>query len=101
MENKPVLTLKDLAKRWNCSENSLRKRVNSGELKYIKQAPIYRFSLAYIQELEEADCDWMSPLERRRLEKEVEVEKQKVEFYKMKLKELTGTAIKVKLELDL
>ena len=66
-----VLTTKELAERWKCDTNTITEMVRTGKLKAIEGAPKYRFGVRYIQEYEDADCNPLSPLERRRLEKEI------------------------------
>ena len=63
-----VLTTKQLAERWECKNQQIYERVDNGTLKTIKHLPKHRFSVAYIEEIERADCDPLSPMERRRLE---------------------------------
>ena len=72
MANATVLTVAELADRWQCSENAIRTKVNSRKLKIIPDAPGQKFLLSYIEQLEALgmDTDPLSPFERRRLEKE-------------------------------
>lgn len=72
MEDVAVLTVAELSKRWKCSENAIRTKINSRKLKIIPDAPGQKFLFSYIEQLEALgmDTDPLSPFERRRLEKE-------------------------------
>ena len=90
MANVTVLTVAELSKRWQCSENAIRTKVNSRKLKIIPDAPGQKFLLSYIEQLEELgmDTDPLSPFERRRLEKENESLKTQVVALKDILKKI-------------
>lgn len=62
-----LLTVKDLAKRWQKDENSIRRYVNDGVLTTCKGVPGVMFHPKHIAELEGVEIDKFSPLERRRL----------------------------------
>lgn len=97
--DKPVLTVKELAERWSCGEQSIRDRIATGELKPIKKAPNYRFSLRYIQELEEVDCSPLSAREKRRLQKELVSERNRANNYKAIIERLTEEFKKAQIEI--
>ena len=90
MTGKIVLTVAELADRWQCSENAIRTKVNSRKLKIIPDAPGQKFLLSYIEQLEELgmDTDPLSPFERRRLEKERDSWKIKAENLENILKKI-------------
>lgn len=90
MTEKTVLTVAELADRWQCSENAIRTKVNSRKLKIIPDAPGQKFLLSYIEQLEELgmDTDPLSPFERRRLEKERDSWKIKAENLENILKKI-------------
>ena len=67
-----ILTTQQLADRWKCTTQNITEKCRAGELHYIKEAPKYRFSEQYIREIEERDLNPLSPMERRRLEKQIE-----------------------------
>lgn len=83
MEDK-LLTMADVARRWQVHHTTIRNWVNDGKIQTIKGIPSPRFSLEYIQRIEEVKPDRFSPLERKRLELEIERLKQENE----KLKEV-------------
>lgn len=72
MTEKTVLTVAELAKRWQCSESAIRSMVSTRNLKTVHDAPGVRFLVKYIEEREAIglELDPLSPFERRRLEKE-------------------------------
>lgn len=74
-----ILTTKQLAMRWECSEQAIRDRINNRTLKPLKNLPNYRFSVSYIEEIEAAQCDPLSPIERRKLLHKIEGLEKKVE----------------------
>ena len=90
MTEKTVLTVAELSKRWQCSENAIRTKVNSRKLKIIPDAPGQKFLLSYIEQLEALgmDTDPLSPFERRRLEKERDSWKIKAENLENILKKI-------------
>ena len=67
-----LLTMSDVAKRWQLHPSTIRNWVNDGTLTPVKGIPTVRFSLSYIQKIEEVQIDKLSPLERKRLENEIE-----------------------------
>lgn len=70
---KTVLTQQELSKRWGVTVKALTEWRNSGVLQPIKGIPSIRFSLEYINKMEEVTPERFSPLERKRLEKEIEI----------------------------
>lgn len=83
MTENTVLTVAELSKRWKCSENAIRTKVNSRKLKIIPDAPGQKFLLSYIEQLEALgmDTDPLSPFERRRLEKEMDTWKERAKNF--------------------
>lgn len=66
-----LLTQKDVAERWQCDVRSVENTRKAGILKPCPNVPGIKFTEQHIQELEGIKLDKMSPLERRRLEKEI------------------------------
>lgn len=77
-----ILTTKQLAERWECNEQAIRDRVNSGKLKPLKNLPANRFSVSYIEEIEQSQCDPLSPVEKRRLLNKIEGLEKELEYSK-------------------
>lgn len=71
MENK-LLTQKDLAERWQVTEESIRNWRNEGIIQTAKGVPVIRFTLQHILELEGVKLEQFSPLLKRRMERELE-----------------------------
>ncbi|MEG1256663.1 histidine kinase [Clostridium sp.] len=71
MEIVTLLTVKDLAQRWQKDEKSIRKYVTEGAVKICKGVPGVMFHPKHISELEGVELDRFSPLERRRMEREI------------------------------
>ncbi len=71
MENK-LLTQKDLAERWQVTEESIRNWRNEGIIQTAKGVPVIRFTMQHILELEGVQLEKFSPLLKRRMEKELE-----------------------------
>lgn len=68
-----LLTKKDLCERWQVTPRAIEQWVRDGRLTPCQKVPgDMRFSLSYIEELEGVKLDKLSPLERRRLERENE-----------------------------
>jgi predicted site-specific integrase-resolvase len=77
-----LLTKKELAERWQVSPRAIEQWVRDGRISPCKQVPgDIRFSPEYIAELEGVKLDKLSPLERRRLEKEIESLREKLQRY--------------------
>ena len=69
----PLMTKKDLAKHWQKSERAINDYVAQGIITPCKGVPgDMRFDPAYIRKLDGVELDKFSPLERRRLEREIE-----------------------------
>ncbi|MBY0756497.1 histidine kinase [Clostridium sardiniense] len=66
--NERLLTVKDLASRWQKTELTIRRYVSEGVLTPCKGVPGVMFAPSYIRELEGVKLDKMSPTERKRLE---------------------------------
>lgn len=66
-----LLTQQDLAKRWQVEVRTIENYRKSGIIQPVKGIPLIRFTEQHIQELEGIKLDKMSPLERRRLEREI------------------------------
>lgn len=75
-----LLTKKDLAERWQVTETSIDNWRRDGILTTCKGVPSVRFSPQHIEELEGIKLDKFSPLERKKLEKELENEIRTVEL---------------------
>lgn len=67
-----LLTKKDLADRWQVSENAIDKWRREGILSPAKGVPAIRFSHEYIAQLEGTTLEKFSPLEKRKLEAQLE-----------------------------
>ena len=72
MDNVVLFTVKDLARRWQKDENSIRRYVTEGVLNTCKGVPGIMFHPKYIAELEGVELERFSPLEKRRMDGEIE-----------------------------
>ena len=78
-----LLTKQDLAKRWQVSTTTIDRWVDDGVISPVKGLPSKRFSLEEVLKLEGIEISKLSPLERKRLLKEIErLEKEKEELEK-------------------
>lgn len=99
MTEKTVLTVAELAKRWQCSESAIRSMVSTRNLKTVHDAPGVRFLVKYIEEREAIglELDPLSPFERRRLEKERDYWKERAESFENILKKIrVDTAVVIR-----
>lgn len=87
MEEK-LLTKKDLAERWQVATITIDRWVADGVVTPVKGLPSIRFSMQHILELEGVEIGKFSPLERRRLEKQMEELKNTLEDLETKNIEL-------------
>ena len=76
-----LLTQKDVAERWQLTVRAVENCRKAGTITPVKGVPGIRFSLQHIEELEGTKLDRFSPIERRRLEREIEELKQKLATY--------------------
>ena len=77
-----LLTQKDLAERWQMSIKSIEEYRKAGIIPAVEGIPSIRFNPKVIMELEGTKLDRFSPLERRRIERELEQLKQENEQLK-------------------
>ena len=76
-----LLTKSDLAKRWKVSEQTIDEYREKGIIKKVPKISSVRFNPQHIQEIEETKLDRFSPLERKKLEREIEALRQKLSVY--------------------
>lgn len=81
--NYKLLTVKDLAERWQKDEGTIRRYVKEGVLSPCEGVPGMMFSPAYISKLEGTELERFSPLERKRLENERDMYEKKYEDMKV------------------
>lgn len=72
MEELKLLSVKDLSRRWQKDEKSIRKYVSEGVIKTCKGVPGVMFHPKHIAELEGVGLDKFSPLERRKMQQRIE-----------------------------
>lgn len=89
-----LLTVKDLAKKWQVSEKTIREYINNGTLVPCKGIPSIRFSQQYIAELEGIELEKFTQLERKQLQKEINILKQQNEILKNLLREYQAINVK-------
>ncbi|GEQ22761.1 hypothetical protein CBU02nite_32670 [Clostridium butyricum] len=76
-----LLTVAELAKRWQVNERTIRKYIEDGTLTPCKNVPGVRFNPIYIEELEGIDVKKHSEFEFRTLQKEIaQLRKEKAEM---------------------
>ncbi|MBY6878763.1 histidine kinase [Clostridium botulinum] len=81
MDNK-LLTQKDLAERWQVSIKAIESYRQQGLITPVEGLPSIRFNPQHIAELEGTKLERFSPLERKRMEREIENLKQENEKLK-------------------
>ena len=67
-----LLSQKDLAERWQVTEESIRNWRNDGIIQQAKGVPVIRFTMQHILELEGVKLEKFSPLLKRKMERELE-----------------------------
>lgn len=77
-----LLTQDDLAERWQVSKRSIENWRKEGILQPVKGIPAIRFTKEYIAELEGVKLEKTSPLQVKRLERELEKTKRENEKLK-------------------
>lgn len=74
-----LLTTKDLAERWQVAERTINEYKAQGIIVPVKGIPCVRYNAQYIGEIEGVKLEKFSPLERRKLERELEEWKRRAE----------------------
>lgn len=85
-----LLTKQDLADRWDVTTTTIDRWVMDGVISPVKGLPSVRFNLEHVLKLEGTEIGRLSPLERKRLEKEIDqlkIEKEKLEKENEELKD--------------
>lgn len=77
-----LLTQQDLAKRWQVSVKAIESYRKEGIITPVPGIPSIRFNPQHIAELEGTKLERFSPLERKKLEREIEVLEQENEKLK-------------------
>ncbi|KHO39102.1 histidine kinase [Clostridium tetani] len=77
-----LLTQKDLAERWQMSIKSIEEYRKAGIIPVVEGIPAIRFNPKVVMELEGTRLERFSPVERRRMERELEAIKQENEQLK-------------------
>lgn len=88
MEDVRLLTVKDLAARWQKDEKSIRKYVADGLVKTCKGVPGVMFHPKHIAELEGVGLDKFSPIERRKMQHRIEELEEIVELQNEQLRKV-------------
>ena len=93
-ESMRLLTQKDLAERWQVSVKTIERYREDKVITPCKRLlPTIRFTLQHIEEIEGVELERFSPLERRKMEKEIEkLRKENAELKKCVAKILSLTA---------
>ena len=99
MDNK-LFTQQELAKRWGVTVRAIENWRKDGTITPAKGLPVIRFTEQHILNLEGVKLERLSPLERKRLEKEVD--DLKLQNVKMKeiISKVVATATQIYVEGD-
>ena len=81
-----LLTQKDLAERWQVSEQTIRIWRQEGIIQPVKGIPVPRFSMQHILELEGEELEKFSPILKKQMEREIE----KLQEENQRLKNILG-----------
>jgi hypothetical protein len=90
-----LLTKQDLADRWKVTVRTIENWINDGIVIPVKNIPTVRFSPTHIAELEGTKLDKFSPIERRKLERELEEVTKERDFLKSVLSNILTESSKV------
>ncbi|MDU2049268.1 MAG: histidine kinase [Clostridium perfringens] len=82
MGEKVLITKKELAERWGVTTKYIDDLRREEILQTVKGIPIIRFNIQYIKELEETKIEKYSPVEFRRLERELKETKEELKILK-------------------
>ncbi|MBI6110907.1 histidine kinase [Clostridium perfringens] len=95
MEQKILLTKKELAARWGCTPKYIDNLRAEGVISTVKGLPAPRFNIQHILEIEETKIESFSPLERRRLEREIQALREENQQLKGVLSNILAESSKV------
>jgi hypothetical protein len=90
-----LLTKQDLADRWQVTVRTIENWMSDGIIASVKNIPSIRFNPAYIAELEGLKLEKFSPLERRKLERELEEVTKERDFLKTVVGNILSESSKV------
>lgn len=90
-----LLTKRDLAKRWQISEDTVDRYRKEGIITPVAGIPAVRFTLQHIMELEGTKPEKFSPLEKRRLEREVQTLKAENDQMRSAIAQILNTTAEV------
>ncbi|EOU1465715.1 histidine kinase [Clostridium perfringens] len=95
MEQKILLTKKELAERWGCTPKYIDNLRAEGVISTVKGLPAPRFNIQHILEIEGTKVEAFSPLERRRLERELKALREENQQLKGVLSNILAESSKV------
>lgn len=81
-----LLTVKNLAERWQKDEGTIRRYIKEGTITPCKGVPGTMFSPSYIAKLEGVELERFSPLQKKKMEKEIEELNNQLNKYKAIIK---------------
>ncbi|HII4398333.1 TPA: histidine kinase [Clostridium perfringens] len=82
MGEKILITKKELAERWGVTTKHIDDLRRQGILQTVKGIPTVRFNIQYIKELEETKVEKYSPIEFRRIERELKEAREELRVLK-------------------
>lgn len=85
MPEKTLISREELAQRWDITTRTVINYEQEGVITRIPGIPAPRYNMQEILKLEGAELNPLSPMERRRLEKEIEQVKKERDLYKSKV----------------
>lgn len=89
-----LLTVKDLAKKWQVTEKTIRDYISNETIIPCKGIPCIRFSPKYIAELEGVELDKFTQLQRKKMQNEIDNIKKENEELKNLLREYQAINLK-------
>lgn len=96
-----LFTQQTLAKRWEVDVSTIKNWRQDGIIQQAKGIPAIRFTEQHILELEGVKLDKLSPLERRRLEREVEELERENKQMRRIIARITAEATQIYQDLEL
>jgi transposase len=88
MDAVTLLSVKDLSKRWQKDEGTIRRYVAEGIIVSCKGVPGMMFHPQYVSKLEGIELDKFSPIERRRMQGEIDELQQLVKLQNEQLRKV-------------
>lgn len=89
MNDKVLLSKKDIVERWDTSESTINRYISDGILVPVKNLPCVKFHIKHVMELEGVELTEVNPIYVKKVERENEALKYRVQELEKVLRDIT------------